>query len=524
MRLLLGALVALVTCAHAWSVAEYAKKDDGAFEWRDTFQNAVGDCPRKPGVQWRASVLHVTSQRWLDETYVNKVIWQHQLAVVEPVQEDEPVSSRTWLMWATGGKHPALDKDFDFDDFEFKRLIDIACASLTPVAGVYQVPYQPLQWKGEDRNRGEDNLIAATWRSFIEASPTERREMPHQLLQFPMAKTVIRAMDAVQQWARRMDMVPPEDFILSGASKRGWTTWLAAAVEGSVAHGGRVRAHLPVVLDLLDVDAQLQRHFQSYNGWSFVLKPYKEEAITGYLGTPEATEMLSHIDPVHRLRATHGNGDGNNYDDMTTLIISSTADEFLLPDDVSHFWPMRPRALNQLSKSSPFFGVSMQPNCNHAAIPCMPDLLKQLTQVTRMITRGQALPKIEWSVSEQGEIKATVAESTALPTKVLLWSASTIPGAKRRDFRIATGTPPYANPIVWSSTSIEPVPGTQGRVYHALRKAPVRAWRAFFLQFRFDTGVEDEPDFKVSTGVSIVPLGLPYEMCEGEECNNAPYV
>jgi len=42
---------------------------------------------------------------------------------------------------------------------------------------------------------------------------------PTVLLQLPMTKAVIRAMDAVQQFLQQESLPVPEKFVLSGASK-----------------------------------------------------------------------------------------------------------------------------------------------------------------------------------------------------------------------------------------------------------------------------------------------------------------
>ena len=60
-------------------------------------------------------------------------------------------------------------------------------------------------------------------------------------------------------------------FVVSGASKRGWTTWTTAAVDR------RVVAIAPAVIDLLNVVPSFTHHWQAYGAWSDAVKDYVEQ-------------------------------------------------------------------------------------------------------------------------------------------------------------------------------------------------------------------------------------------------------
>lgn len=49
-------------------------------------------------------------------------------------------------------------------------------------------------------------------------------------------KAVVKAMDAVQEFTATLGspVTPVARYVVAGASKRGWTTWLTAAVDPRV--------------------------------------------------------------------------------------------------------------------------------------------------------------------------------------------------------------------------------------------------------------------------------------------------
>ena len=77
-----------------------------------------------------------------------------------------------------------------------------------------------------------------------------------------MVKGVVKAMDVLQEFGKKEWAVPIAQFIVAGASKRGWATWLTAAVDS------RVAAIAPVVIDTLNMGAQMPRQLQAFGAYS----------------------------------------------------------------------------------------------------------------------------------------------------------------------------------------------------------------------------------------------------------------
>ena len=83
-----------------------------------------------------------------------------------------------------------------------------------------------------------------------------------------MTKAAVRAMDTITEFLTSptapqeiQDLNSnPSQFIVAGASKRGWITWTVASVDP------RIMAIVPVVFDELNSKINLHHHFRAYGG------------------------------------------------------------------------------------------------------------------------------------------------------------------------------------------------------------------------------------------------------------------
>jgi len=175
-------------------------------------------------------ILDVNSQNWRNAGEVDRTLWKHWLTVVVPWA----VSNDTALLLVDGGNNggaPPAGIDL--------RLALVAALTNTVVARLEMVPNQPLYFADESRPRSEDAIIAYSWNKFV---TTGDQTWPVQL---PMVKSAVRAMDTIQTFCNSPDggQISINNFVVGGGSKRGWTTWLTAAVDS------RVRAIIPLVFD-----------------------------------------------------------------------------------------------------------------------------------------------------------------------------------------------------------------------------------------------------------------------------------
>ena len=226
-------------------------------------------------------VLEMTSQRWRTTDEVDRTLWKHWVTIVVP--DFVPVTElrRTALLFVVGA-----DNDDPYDSAVVDYLAPISLTENAVVIAVEMVPNQPLLFTGESDPRSSDALIAHSWAQFLATNDSS------WIAQLPMTKSIVRAMDSVQHFCSTMgEPIVIDEFVVSGASKHGWTTWLSAAVDN------RVTAIIPLVIDLLNMDASFRHHFWAYGFWAPVVSDYEMAGIFEHIGSPEMAELVSIIDP-----------------------------------------------------------------------------------------------------------------------------------------------------------------------------------------------------------------------------------
>ena len=268
-------------------LGEFIAKEDKAYEWK-----SKGKIETAAGVVYE---LSMTSQKWQDTT------WTHGLQIFVP-KDAKPQA--TMVLYNTGGA-PSPTNAF--------LGLAISERVKAPVAFLYGIPNQPIYGKKEDA------LIAETFTKYL---ANEDASWP---LLFPMAKSLIRAMDTLQAFAKAEWKTEVKSFVVIGASKRGWTSWLTAATGDK-----RVKAIIPMVIDTLNFKDQMPNQLKSFGKYSEQINDYVERGLLDPKKpeTPISKKLWEMVDPYsYREKLT-----------LPKVIINGTNDPYWAQDALNFYW------------------------------------------------------------------------------------------------------------------------------------------------------------------------------------------
>lgn len=371
------------------------------------------------GGTWQT--VRLVSQRW------RGVEWTHELSLFVP--GNVGAGATTALYWIDGGSArgvPAAGAAAE-PSSAIRTLAPIATAAGLPAAVIRQVPYQPM-FSGLQ----EDDLIAHT---FTEFARTGDGTWP---LLLPMVKAAVAGMDAVTKLAVEGGLDIGR-FVVTGASKRGWTTWLAAAADD------RVVGIVPLVIDMLALDRHLRLQVESFGGLSEQLEPYASRGIDKLLATDRGGELIEIVDPFrYRNRLA-----------LPKLIALGTNDPY---------WPLGAIDLYREELPGPHW-VSYCPNAGHG-LP-IPRIAGLVAAMGRHASGAEPLPLVSWRFVADGGGEACVLRADGQPERITLWQAS----AATRDFRRAK----------WSATEVE-AGGHEWRIPLATAR---EGWTAAFVELHY---------------------------------------
>ncbi|OHB75274.1 MAG: hypothetical protein A2W31_12925, partial [Planctomycetes bacterium RBG_16_64_10] len=279
-------------------LAEYVAKDDPSFCWAKQRDGQLGTAA--------VAEIILTSQTW------QGIAWKHRLFLVKPttVAADTKqgvlvISGGRWrdeYQHATGPlKLPAQARLFSF----------IAEQLRAPVAVLEQVPFQPM-FDG----KVEDAIIALTFDKFLHTGD------PQWPLLLPMVKSAVRAMDVAQEFCRDQWALKLDAFTVTGASKRGWTTWLTGAVDQ------RAKAIAPMVIDVLNMQPQMKHQLEVWGDYSDEIHDYTERGLQEHLGSEAGQALRAIVDPYAYRAAL----------DQPKLIMLGTNDRYWPLDALNLYW------------------------------------------------------------------------------------------------------------------------------------------------------------------------------------------
>ena len=407
-------------------LVEYVKKADDSFTWK-----LVSKKDNEGGTVYEIDLI---SQTWHD------IKWDHKLQVFVP-KGAKPQA--TMVLWNQGGRPNPTSSLLG---------LQIAAKAQAPVAFLYGVPKQPLFG-----GKTEDALIAETFVRYLE---TKDGSWP---LLFPMVKSVVRAMDALQAFAKQEWKFAVKSFVVTGASKRGWTSWLTAATGDP-----RVKAIAPIVIDTLNMPVQMKNQVHAFGKPSEMIKDYTERKLVPIPATLEGTKLWRMVDPwVYRDKIT-----------IPKMIINGANDPYWPLDALNTYW-------DDLTGDKWLLYV---PNAGHDLRQSDENGKKELLP-TRAVNTLAAfchcqifdvpMPGLSWVCNEKEGICRLELNSGVKTKAVRVWKAE----SSTRDFRKAH----------WGMEKDATLP--------AVVNAPEKGFRAFYAETEYEI---DHLTFTLCTQLRIL--------------------
>ena len=359
------------------ALASYLHNDDTSYSWELAGSFQIGNV--------KGYDLVLTSQTW------RGITWKHQLTILAPPE----IRYDGALLFVTGGSlRDEVIKLKDKTDDLTRRFALTASKNNAIVGIIRQVPNQPLYG-----DLTEDALISFTLHQFQEDG-----DYTWPLL-FPMVKSAVKAMDALQEFAGRELDHDVNRFLVSGASKRGWTTWLTGAMDT------RVSAIAPMVIDVLNMPVNLEYQIEVWDEYSPQIRDYVDLEIPQQVHTETGAAITTMVDPYsYRANLT-----------MPKMIFIGTNDEYWPVDAVKHYFDSLPgeNYLHYVPNAGHDLGDGVQ-------------AFKALDAFFGYSLQNVPRPECTWAIAEKKERAAIRVEATeGQLVGATLWSAD----SDDRDFR-----------------------------------------------------------------------------------------
>ncbi|HZH97653.1 MAG TPA: PhoPQ-activated protein PqaA family protein, partial [Fimbriimonadaceae bacterium] len=244
-------------------------------------------------------------------------------------------------------------------------------------------------------------------------------------------------------------------FVVTGASKRGWTTWLAAATGDP-----RIVGIAPVVYDNLHLRRQMPHQLASWGKYSEMIQDYTDRGLQTAMSTERGQRLTDMVDPYSYLSAI----------DDPVLIVNGSNDPYWTSDSLSVYWhSIRSRK-----------SALVLPNEGHTFRDERRAYRSTLAAFARSLASGAPWPSISTKWEED---KVQVSSSTPGPEKATLWVAE----SRTLDFRESN----------WTAVASAPV--SKGLVEFPV--SPSQQNRAILVEVEF---ARDRDHFFLSTPVKVV--------------------
>lgn len=399
----------------------------------------------------------LTSQHWAPLGLVTPSQWKHEVTMYIPT---DALPSRALLIANNGINVPAGKDGVKIaSDITEEMMLAIAKQTRTITISINDIPNQYLTYTDDGIARKEDDSVAHSWKLFL-ADPEQR---PFMSVHVPMMESIVKTMDLAQQELQPWQI---NQFIVTGASKRAWSAWLATIADE------RITAIVPFVIDILNTKKVLQHTYDAYGGnWPLAFGSYQREGITSRLLTDNFDKLMQIEDPLHYLNSAYGARLA-----IPKYIVNASSDDFFVPDNAGFYFDQLP------GKKS----LRVAPNASHYGIKNFVE--QSLITVTNRLQQTRALPTITAHRQPDGDVLSL--DFSEAPIAITQWTAT---NPVTRDFRYPCG-------IRYQATDIMPS-GPQSAT--AFIKTPKEGWSATFIEAKFSDR------FVATTPVYVMPNTYP---------------
>ncbi len=368
----------------------------------------------------------LTSQRWREHT------WKHQLNIIIPNE----VAYDGGLLFISSGRmqkeNPGMPEWHNLaNDGLIQGIARIAEENKAVAAVIRQVPNQPLYG-----GLVEDELISYTLHQFQKDG-----DFSWPLL-FPMVKSAARGMDAIQEITASRSAKPVKRFVVSGLSKRGWTTWLTASQDN------RVEALAPMVIDILNMPVNLNYQIEVWHDYSPQIQDYVALGLVQDIGSDRGHTLAQMIDPYSYRKSL----------DKPKMLFMGTNDQYWVIDAVKHYIDSIPG----------HYYIHYVPNEGHD-LGDKHQAFQALSSFWGFTLQQKPYPATDYKVVEKGDalelkIKATKPKLEG----AVIWSAS----SDDQDFRDET----------WVSREL---PIAHKRKFSVKERLPDSGYKAFYVDLKY---------------------------------------
>jgi PhoPQ-activated pathogenicity-related protein len=305
------------------------------------------------------------SQEW------RGIPWTHELLIKNP----ERLARRNVVVVLLTGGEGGDDQQRSAE--MLANALGVRAAVLT------RVPNQPLY-----DGKKEDVLLSFSLDQYRRSGDAS---WP---LLFPMVASVVKGIDTLEQVLDEKEL----RVVLIGASKRGWTTYLTAAVDS------RIMAMVPAVFEMVSMEDQIALMHERYGRDSEKISPYTALGLTANLREPRVAQLISWVDPISYFsRFT-----------MPKLVLLGANDPYWVIDSVRKYWDALPEPKT----------LRILPNVGHGVLGEQA-AGEAIVSFIRTVISGEKIPRVDWRYSSSANGLALVSgKGEAKLSRCSLWQAT----------------------------------------------------------------------------------------------------